>query len=40
VRISADHESTGESIIFKDDLMNNARTGFPESEAILKILRL
>ena len=34
VRVSTDHETTGEGIVFEDDLMDDARARFPEAEAV------
>lgn len=34
VGISADHETTGEGIVFEDDLMDDTRARFPEAEAV------
>lgn len=35
VRVCTNHETTREGIVFEDDLMDDARTGFPEPEAVL-----
>lgn len=37
VRISTDHESTREGIIFQNDLVDDTRTWLPETETILRI---
>lgn len=34
VRVSADHETTGESIVFEDDLVDDTGARFPEAEAV------
>jgi len=34
VRVSADHKTTRECIVLKNDLMNNATSRFPETNAI------
>jgi hypothetical protein len=36
VRVSADHKSSGESVIFEDNLVNDTRAGFPEAESVLQ----
>jgi hypothetical protein len=36
VRVRSDHRSTGECVVFEDDLMNNARARFPESHIVLQ----
>ena len=36
VRVRSDHQSTRECVIFRDDLMNNARARFPESHIVLQ----
>jgi hypothetical protein len=35
VRISTDHKTTGESIVLKDDLMDDTGTGLPETNVVL-----
>jgi hypothetical protein len=34
VRVSADHETTGEGIVFEDDLVDDTGARFPEAEAV------
>lgn len=36
MRVGTDHKTTGESVVFEDNLMNDSGTGFPETEAILR----
>ena len=35
--VRSDHQSAGERIILEDDLMDDTRTGFPESHIILQV---
>lgn len=35
VRVRSDHQSTGECVVLEDNLMNDARAGFPESHIVL-----
>ena len=35
VRVGTDHKTTGESVVFEDNLVNDARTGLPELDTIL-----
>ena len=34
VRVGANHETTGEGVVFEDDLVDDARAGFPETETV------
>ena len=36
MRICADHQTTGERIVFEDDLVDDSRAGFPETETVLE----
>ena len=36
VGVSADHETTGEGIVLEDNLVNDTRTGFPETKTVLR----
>lgn len=35
VRVGTDHETTGESVVLKDDLVNDTGTGLPETDVVL-----
>lgn len=35
VRVSSDHETTGEGVVLEDDLVNDTRTGLPETDVVL-----
>ena len=35
VGVRSDHQSTGERVVLENDLMNDTRTGFPESHIVL-----
>ena len=35
VRVGTDHQTTGESVVLEDDLVDNTRTGLPEADAVL-----
>ena len=36
VRVGSDHESSGESVVLEDDLVDDTRSGLPESDSVLK----
>lgn len=35
MRVGTDHQTTGESVVFEDNLMDDTRTGFPETKTVL-----
>jgi hypothetical protein len=35
VRVSTDHQTTGESVVLHDDLVNDTGTGLPETDVVL-----
>ena len=35
VRVGTDHETTGESVVLEDDLVNDTRAGLPETDVVL-----
>jgi hypothetical protein len=36
MRVGADHETTREGVVFKDNLMDDTRARFPESKTVLR----
>lgn len=36
MRVGTNHKTTGESVVFEDNLMNDTGAGFPETEAVLR----
>jgi hypothetical protein len=35
VRVGTDHHQTGNSVVLEDDLVDNTRTGLPETDSVL-----